>query len=65
MSQVEAWKAAHVRSAMNPTEATGQTEWLDHLGKVPNRYKPLTPHSRGTNSKLVADVPGFEPGFSA
>jgi integrase len=63
----EAWEAAHVRSTMNTTEGTAQPEWLDRFRKVrtPNRYKPLAPHSRGTDSKLVADVPGFEPGFSA
>ena len=63
----KAWEAAHVRSTMNTTEGTAQPEWLDRFRKVrtPNRYKPLAPHSRGTDSKLVADVPGFEPGFSA
>ena len=63
----KAWEAAHVRSSMNTTEGTAQPEWLDRFRKVrtPNRYKPLAPHSRGTDSRLVADVPGFEPGFSA
>ena len=63
----KAWEAAHVRSSMNTTEGTAQPEWLDRFRKVrtPNRYKPLAPHSRGTDSRLVADVPGFEPGFPA
>ena len=63
----KAWEAAHVRSTMNTTEGTAQPEWLDRFRKVrtPNRYKPLIPHSRGTDSKWGADVPGFEPGFSA
>jgi hypothetical protein len=63
----KAWEAAHVRSTMNTTEGTAQPEWLDRFRKVrtPNQYKPLAPQSRGTDSKLVADVPGFEPGFSA
>jgi site-specific recombinase XerD len=63
----KAWETAHVRSTMNTTEGTAQPEWLDRFRKVrtPDRYKPLAPHSRGTDSRLVADVPGFEPGFSA
>ena len=48
---------------MNTTEGTAQPEWLDRFRKVrtPNRYKPLAPHSRGTDSKLVADVPVSAP----
>jgi hypothetical protein len=63
----KAWETAHMRSTMNTTEGTAQPEWLDRFRKVrtPDRYKPLAPHSRGTDSKLVADVPGFEPGFPA
>ena len=48
---------------MNTTEGTAQPEWLDRFRKVrtPNRYKPLIPHSRGTDSKWGADVPVSAP----
>ena len=32
---------------------------------TPNHHKVRVHASRGTDSRLVADVPGFEPGFSA
>ena len=52
---------------MNTTEGTAQPEWLDQFQKVrtPNHHKVGVHASRGTDSRLVADVPGFEPGFSA
>ena len=63
----KAWEAAHVRATMNTTDGTAQPEWLDRFRKVrtPNHHKSLVPHSRGTDFKWGADVPGFEPGFSA
>ena len=44
-------------------EGTAQPEWLDRFRKVrtSNLHKPLIPHSRGTDSRLVADVPVSAP----
>ena len=48
-------------------QGTAQPEWLDRFRKVrtPNHRRDGLHASRGADSKLVADVPGFEPGFSA
>ena len=61
----KAWETA--RSKMQTTDGTAQPEWLDRFRKVrtPNHHKVGVHASRGTDSRLVADVPGFEPGFSA
>ena len=63
----KAWETAHARSKMQTTDGTAQPEWLDRFRKVrtPNHHKVAVHASRGTDSRLVADVPGFEPGFSA
>ena len=63
----KAWETAHARSKMQTTDGTAQPEWLDRFRKVrtPNHHKVGVNASRGTDSRLVADVPGFEPGFSA
>ena len=63
----KAWETAHARSKMQTTDGTAQPEWLDRFRKVrtPNHHKVGVHASRGTDSRLVADVPGFEPGFSA
>jgi integrase len=63
----KAWENAHARSKMKTTEGTAQPEWLDRFRKVrtPNQRRDGLHASRGTDSTLVADVPGFEPGFSA
>ena len=63
----KAWETAHARSKMQTTDGTAQPEWLDRFRKVrtPDHHKVGVHASRGTDSRLVADVPGFEPGFSA
>ena len=63
----KAWETAHARSKMQTTDGTAQPEWLDRFRKVrtPNHHKVGVHASRGTDSRLLADVPGFEPGFSA
>ncbi len=62
-----AWENAHTRSKMKTTEGTAQPEWLDRFRKVrtPNQRRDGLHASRGTDFKWGADVPGFEPGFSA
>ena len=63
----KAWETAHARPKMQTTDGTAQPEWLDRFRKVrtPNHHKFDVHTSRGTDSNLVADVPGFEPGFPA
>jgi hypothetical protein len=58
----KAMETVYGGSDVKTTEGTAQPEWLDRFRKVrtSNLHKPLIPHSRGTDSKWVADVPGFE-----
>ncbi|MDA8610729.1 hypothetical protein N9L86_05995 [Euryarchaeota archaeon] len=62
---VELW-VVNLRSVGIPLvlmKGTAKPEWLDRFRKVrtSNLHKPLIPHSRGTDSKLVADVPVSAP----
>ena len=63
----KAWETFHARSKMQTTDGTAQPEWLDRFRKVrtPDHHKVGVQRFAGTDSRLVADVPGFEPGFSA
>ena len=61
-----------VARVLGDTVATIETHYSE-LGitpsfrkvRTPNHHKVAVHASRGTDSRLVADVPGFEPGFSA
>ena len=63
----KAWKAAHVRSSMKTTIGTAQPEWLDSFRGVRTQtmHRLAAAQTMGSDTNRVADVPGFEPGFSA
>jgi len=59
----KAWETAHARSKMQMTEGTAQPEWLDRFRMVrtPNHHRAGVHASWGTDSRLLADLRGFEP----
>ena len=59
----KAWETAHARSKMQTTEGTAQPEWLDRFRMVrtSNHHRAGVHASWGTDSRLLADLRGFEP----